>query len=114
MKEITLFITFCLALFFSSCERYDTPGPYPSCLEAIIKETAERSCEGTASIKEYLFQGKLVYYIDPGNCSSDQGYQVLDTDCAVIGILGTIAGITDINGEDFRNATFTRTIWERD
>ena len=70
-------------------------------------------CDEGASVKEYLFQGKLVYVFEIGPCVSDTWSDVKDAACNDLGMLGGIAGFTKINGVEFySNAVFKRTIWE--
>jgi len=39
--------------------------------------------------------------------------EVADSDCNSLGLLGGIAGNTIINGEEFSNAKFIKTTWEK-
>ena len=86
-----------------------------SCLLRIVSGIEQLSCEGDARIESYRFQGEIVYYVDPGFCAADQGYAVLDHLCEEIGVLGTIAGITEINGVNFwQHAELLEVVWQRE
>lgn len=60
---------------------------------------------------EYEFQGKRVYTFFQGNCGADMATGVVDDKCKSLGSLGGITGNTKINGEDFSNAKFKKTVW---
>jgi hypothetical protein len=38
---------------------------------------------------------------------------VIDSDCNTLGYLGGLMGNKTINGENFRNADFKETVWEK-
>ena len=88
----------------------------PSCLHESIKKLKKSMVASkNASITEFLFQEKLVYLIDGGcdcaNCCADMSVGVVDSDCNIIGELGGFFGKTIINGEQFSNAEYIRTVW---
>ena len=110
------FSTYLLIVFASSfltgCEK-DNQDYIPSCIAEQIQDISKNTCEGGAGIVKYLFQLKIVYYIDPGFCYYDQTYDIVDSDCNVIGQIGGFAG-SRINGVDFfDNAAFLSIVWER-
>lgn len=85
-----------------------------SCLsEKIESFSKEQNCESNISIKSYEFQGEFVIVFDPGNCGADMAAEVFDFDCERLGLLGGISGNMEINGEDFSNAVFKETVWEK-
>ena len=88
----------------------DTPGCIQDKIKAFSKEHV--LCESGKNVKEYIFQDTTVYVFDPGTCGNDMGYDVYDSACNYLGFLGGIAGISEINGEEFSNAVFTRLIWK--
>lgn len=94
------------------CEKVDIEKGTPDCVRQHIREFNKRACEKGASAKEYIFQSKTVYVLDPGTCGADLSAKVIDMDCNDMGYLGGIDGNTKINGEAFSNATFIRTLWE--
>lgn len=83
------------------------------CIQSKISQFATMSCEHGAEVKQYRFQGKLVYVFSMGNCGADLPSGVLDSDCNSLGMLGGLTGNTTINGSQFSSAKFERTIWSR-
>jgi hypothetical protein len=111
MKWFRLF-TLVTVLLFSACERSDNAKGTPGCLDNSIAEFKLVACANGANVKEYVFQGKTVYAMCPGNCGADMVTSVIDSACNILGSLGGIAGNTRINGAEFSNATYIRTIWQ--
>ena len=109
MKHFLLPVMFIVV--FTSC-RKDTGLEAPACIGDSITSFKPSTCEN-ASVKEYTFQGKEVYLFDPGACCCDLTSSVLDGQCTTLGYLGGIGGLTQINGEDFSNAVYVRTVWEK-
>ena len=106
----TLFSLFLIFINLNCTKEYC----YPDCIGDHISEILKNRVPGQASIKQYLFQGHYVYYIDPGSFALDQSYEVLNESCEVIGNLEGIGGVTILNGDDFYlKAKFIRTIWAR-
>lgn len=98
------------SLCFLSCE--DTLDR-PDCISNLIPHFEQVSCDTTATIIQYRFQGEIVYFISTGNCYFDQQYDVMNSSCEIIGSLGGIQGNSEINGLDFYdNAEFIEVIWE--
>jgi len=85
----------------------------PGCINNKIAEGKKGSwgCEKGNSIKQYTFQNKTVYVLEPGNCGNDMAIYVLDANCKDLGFLGGIMGNTKINGEEFSNAVYVKTVW---
>jgi hypothetical protein len=102
----------CLAVIIctiQSCQKSELS----DCLdESISKFKSETTCDN-AKVEEYIFQSKTVYLFDGQSCFADGGSMVMDADCKELGQLGTIVGITKINGEDFANAKFVKTVWKK-
>lgn len=100
-----------LALFLSSCGKQKIE---PPCIQdQVIDFQDGNACNEGASVKEYKFQGELVYAFDPGICGADRTTEVVDYQCNTIGFLGGFAGNTAINGENFyQKAKFERTLFE--
>lgn len=110
MKNILLFIgLFSLA---TACRQLDIAEGTPECIQKKIENFKPETCEDGANVNEYAFQGKLVYTFEHGTCGSDMTTEVTDANCTTLGHLGGIAGNTTINGEDFGDAKFMRTIWK--
>lgn len=107
-------ICFILGLFvLVSCNKSRVDKDSPRCITHKVQDFKTSCCDEGATMKEYSFQGKNVYVFDPGHCGADMGSIVSDEDCNTIGMLGGIAGNVTINGEDFSNANFQKTIWEQ-
>lgn len=106
-----LFITCLFILVLVSCQpiKYGTP----TCIKSKILEFETQCCNEGANVKEYKFQGEKVYVFDPGTCGADMTSQVFSENCSSLGYLGGITGNSEINGEDFSNADFAKTCWEK-
>ena len=110
MKHLLiLFIgVFCLNI---SCKK---DAKTPACIDNKVNEFKNiTSCNIGTNVKQYEFQSKSVYVFDPGTCGADMTSEVLDANCNSLGFLGGIMGNTNINGEDFSNAKYERTLWSR-
>ncbi len=82
------------------------------CIQLKIEGFAKESCPSGANIKEYKFLKKQVFVLDHGSCGADMTTEVVDSDCKNLGFLGGISGNIQINGHDFSEAEFIKTIWE--
>jgi hypothetical protein len=110
MKSFCFVLLFGL-LFFSNCQKKEEP--FPDCIQSEIAAFSNNSCEHGASIKQYVFQGQTVFVFGPGHCGADLSAGVVDKNCKYLGDLGGITGNTRINGEEFSNAKYIRTVWSR-
>ncbi|ALD21416.1 DUF6970 domain-containing protein [Hymenobacter sp. DG25A] len=109
-------IFYCLigsAFAFTACEKVDIAKDSPKCIKQKAVDLKEAPCESDVNIKEYFFQGKLVYVLNPGDCIADGNAEVIDGNCNSLGYLGGFGGNTKINDEDFSKAEYKRTIWEK-
>lgn len=114
MKQQILLILILTVISFTSCQKPEIEKDTPKCIEKkIIDFDKEQSCDNGVNVKKYTFQGKIVYVFDPGTCGADMTSEVIDYECNSLGFLGGISGNTEINGEDFSNATFESITWER-
>lgn len=114
MKAKNLCILLFVLIVFSSCEKLDIAKDTPSCIEELIKDfDRAEACESGVNVKNYTFQNETVFVFDPGSCGADMTSEVFDAECNSLGFLGGIEGNTEINGEDFSNATLVATTWER-
>jgi hypothetical protein len=114
MKRQIILILILTIIGFTSCQKLEIEKDTPKCIENLIKKfDKEQSCDNGVNVKKYTFQGKTVYVFDPGNCGADMTSEVIDFECNSLGFLGGISGNTEINGEDFANATFESIIWEK-
>ncbi len=97
-------------LIASSCNTDEDE--IPACLQDRIDTFGEEICNTGANVKRYTFQGNETYVIFPGTCGADLSDEVLDEDCNTLGLLGGLAGGSDINGEAlYSNATLEETVW---
>ena len=100
-----------LSFLFISCNKIKNT---PNCIQEKILTFKNNSiCEKGSKIIEYKFQGEIVYVFKNGNCGADLASGVFDIECNALGELGGFAGNTEINGEDFLNARFRKTIWKQ-
>jgi len=108
MRLIAIILFFCIAAT-CGCKKNE---PFPDCLNSLI-ETLKNSasCQTGKSIKEFKFQGAIVYLSDSGNCYPDGTAAVIDENCQYLGSLGGFTGNTKINGVEFSTAVYIRTIW---
>ncbi|MES2478973.1 MAG: hypothetical protein V4561_07795 [Bacteroidota bacterium] len=118
MKNSLVLSSFCLVLlagFTGSCSRkvMKQNNAAPDCINSKIAELSKGGwgCETGESIKQYTFQNKTVYVLEPGTCGNDMAVYVLDANCKDMGFLGGIMGNTKINGEEFANAVYVKTVW---
>jgi len=114
MKKILVIAIFS---FFVSCTKDTSPGQgspeQQTCLQTKINSfsSGNYACPTSANVKEYLFQNNTVYVFEPGNCGADMTAEVINVNCNTLGYLGGIAGNMQINGENFSNAVYVRTVW---
>ncbi|GAB3661742.1 hypothetical protein GCM10028791_36500 [Echinicola sediminis] len=106
-------LLFLSSMALTSCESNNIAPNTPVCIIEKIESLKKNSSCDDPSIREYEFQGEIVYVVDPGSCGADMGSGVFDRNCNGIGGLGGIAGNTEVNGEDFSSAIFRRTIWQK-
>jgi hypothetical protein len=111
MKKI--FFLILILPVFCACNKLDIAKGTPDCVEDHIRNFNKNAVCDDATVKEYTFQGIDVYVYDPGTCGADMSSAVTDSGCNTLGYLGGFTGNTKINGEEFSNAVFVRTIWEK-
>lgn len=109
MKTTALFFLLGLTLLIS-CKKEEEP--IPNCIQEAITTFSNNSCEHGATVKQYTFQGKTVYSFYLGYCGEVPTI-IQDANCNNLGALGGYPGNTKINGEEFSNAKFVRTLWSR-
>jgi hypothetical protein len=109
--NIHLVLFFGFLVIFLGCGKSDLSNT-PPCLTKTIYFINTYIGRCPATIVEYEFQNKIVYYVDPGSCSEDQEFLILNSNCDTIGYLAGFAGNSIINGEDFyRKARILRAVW---
>ena len=108
----TTAVVFLFLLSLGGCD--DEAVCLPECIIEEIGNLGEHHCSDSANISQYIFQGSTVYLIDPGNCGDDQSYDVVDSNCEVIGRLGGFVGNENINGVAFyENAKLIAIVWQK-
>lgn len=112
MKPVGIFLLL-LALTTGSCYKITVTYGTPECMEQKISEFTKKSLCSNATVKLYRFQNDAVYVFSPGDCGADFQSEVTNNRCQTIGALGGIAGNTKINGEEFSNAVYIKTIWPK-
>lgn len=111
MKKLSIVLF--IAVTIISCKKNDTEQGTPKCVENKIIDFKKSTNCNVAKVDEYSFQGNTVFAFDPGNCSPDMTTEVITADCETLGYLGGISGNTKINGTNFSNAEFIKTIWKQ-
>ena len=106
-------IFFLMLTINSSCSKLDIAEGSSKRVENKIKDFNKSSLCSDASVKEFTFQEKTVYLFDSGTCGNDMTSEVTDSEANSLGFLGGISGNTKINGEEFSNAIFIKTIWSK-
>jgi hypothetical protein len=108
-----LLLIMVLSLSQINCQEEDFDS-IPICLTEIIQEISQYNLPGWAGIAAYRFQNRIVYYIDPGQYADDQAYDVVDSNCNLLGSLEGFVGNHIINGDDFyKEAKLIKVVWEK-
>ena len=107
----------CFLLIGTSCHNPHIASGIPKC---IYKEINQKTKSGewiVGSVKEYEFQGKLVYAFEPDISKINDGATtVKDADCNSLCDVGGFAGQRNNQcngGNFFKEAVYKRTIWEK-
>lgn len=111
MKQVLLMVAG-LSLF-AACNKSVKVTGGSACIRSKVQQFSNGDvCSGSATVKQYTFQGQNVYVFDQGTCGADFAQPVLNENCDTLGFLGGIAGNGQINGQNFYdNATYVSTIW---
>ncbi len=109
-----LIVILVLITIISSCTRLEIEKETPKCVkDEIVRFDKEQKCNDIR-VDEYIFQGNTVYvFVIGSSCGADMQSNVIDTACTSLGALGGLAGIVEINGENFNNAVFTKTVRQK-
>lgn len=107
-----IYISLVLVSFCFSCNEIDFSDGTPKCLRETIWDWKKGVCKDV-SVEEYIFQDSTVFLLNASKCCCDVGSAVVDNQCAILGVIGGYDGENAINGEDFSNAIYVRTIWDR-
>jgi len=112
MKIIFVFGSL-LLIALVSCRKIEVASGTPPCLKSHIREFDKNSPCGDSHVDQYTFESAAVYVFDPGTCGADMTSAVYDQNCKHLGDLGGFTGNTKINGKDFGDATFVKTVWKK-
>ncbi len=97
-------------IFYMSCTD-DTPECISNHVETF--KINQLDCEG-ATIAKYQFQGQEVYAFSDGQCISDGGTQIWDSECNSVCFLGGIAAFELCMNRDFyEEAIFLESIYSQ-
>jgi hypothetical protein len=113
VRRIIASILFIATITVVGCNKEHIARGTPNCVSKKINNFSKTSCEGSANVKKYVLKGTMVFVFDQGDCRADMTSEVITADCYTLGYLGGITGNTKINGEEFSNAVFVKTIWEK-
>ena len=105
-------LSFFAVLALTGCEKEDIAKEVPDCIVKKIQPFTRHACDSGATVQEFIYQDKTVYVFSPGFCGPDLPSTVFDTNCNSLGSLWGITGNSKINGGDFAQATYIRTVWE--
>ncbi|NLE64160.1 MAG: hypothetical protein GX612_10050 [Bacteroidales bacterium] len=106
-------ITLLMITINSSCTKFGIEEGTPPCIIEKIKEFKKTPLCMDQKVDKYSFQEKIVYVFDEGSCGDDMSAGVIDSECNYLGHLGGLDGNGEINGENFKNAVFIKTIWKK-
>jgi hypothetical protein len=116
MKLISLSI-FCFLVTAISCHNLGIASSIPKCISKEINQKSKNADWMVGSVKEYEFQGKLVYSFEPDNRRiADGSTTIKDGDCNTLCNVGGFGGeaVNQCNGENFfKLSVYKRTIWEK-
>ena len=116
MKSFILLIVGTI-LLFSSCHNPEIATGVPSCIYQDINQSNKDPNWMVGSVKEYQFQGRMVYAYEPDTKRIADGTTMIkDGDCRQICNIGGFAGQANnqcLGGNFFKEAVYKRTIWER-
>jgi len=105
----------CFLLIGTSCHNPHIASGIPKCIYKEINQNAKSGDWIVGSVKEYEFQGKLVYAFEPDISKINDGATtVKDEDCNSICDVGGFAGQQNNKcngGNFFKEAVYKRTIW---
>src|SRR5689334_20895447 len=115
--KLLSFILILIAATTLSCHHHDIAVNTPRCIYKEIASNSKNPEWMTGSVKEYEFQGKLVYSFDPDPTRIADGASIIkDAQCNTLCTVGGFAGPQHnqcLGGNFFKDAVYKRTIWEK-
>jgi hypothetical protein len=116
MKSIFLYPSYFI-LTVTACHKPGIASGIPKCVYKEISNNMKNPDWMTGSIKEYQFQGKLVYAFEPDTRTiADGATTIKDAYCNTLCSIGGFAGqaVNQCNGGNFfKMAVLKRTIWQK-
>ena len=109
----TLAVATLLTILFSQCKHNDIPKDIPACVKNVIEKIKSQNVRNPpASVWQYDYDGKTVFYIPPYCC--DELSRLIDTDCnPICSPDGGIGGAGDGKCPDFfSKRTNEKQIWQ--
>jgi hypothetical protein len=101
----------------TSCHNPGIASSIPKCIYEEINQNSKNSDWMVGSVKEFEFQGKLVYFFEPDTRRiADGATTIKDAGCNTLCNVGGFGGeaINQCNGENFfKLSVYKRTIWEK-
>jgi len=108
MKNLLIIL---LVIAIAACNKDNDDQNIPECIKDRIEKFKKEVICDESKVNQYLFQDKIVYVFDLTFCCCDYSSEVLNSQCNYLGDLGGFWGNRIINGENFDNAKFIKTVW---
>ncbi len=99
-----------MALTLTSCYKSKIAANTPDCIIEQVKTLRKSDC-GPSHVKSYQYENELVYAVYTYGCNMQMTTTIYDADCHYMGYFALNGG-ENISRDDFKAATFIRTIWE--
>ena len=95
----------------TACNKDNDDQNIPECSKDKIEKFKKEVICDESKVNQFNFQNNIVYVFDEAFCCCDHNYEVFDSQCKRIGYLDRLIGNKRINGENFDNADFIKTVW---
>jgi hypothetical protein len=116
MRFLSILLVY-IFLTASSCHNPNIASGIPKCIYKQVNENSKNGDWMVGTVKEYEFQGNLVYAFEPDNRKiADGSTTIKDDHCNTLCNVGGFGGmaINQCNGGNFfKEAVYKRTIWEK-
>jgi hypothetical protein len=117
MRFLPVLIVY-IFLTISSCHNPNIASGIPKCIYKQVNKNSKNADWMVGSVKEFEFQGKLVFAFEPDNTKiADGSTTIKDAYCNTLCNVGGFGGmaINQCNGGNFfKEAVYKRTIWEKE
>src|SRR5262245_23832196 len=115
MKRV--FLPILLLIVLASCRHKEIAAGTPKCIYKYITEHSKDPEWMVGSVKEFEFQGRLVYAFEPDTRKiADGSTTVRDGNCNALCDVGGFGGLANNQcngGNFFKESVYKRTIWEK-